>query len=331
MKKIIISLAILGFSFLVNAQSSSDVGKIALSVVMPDNIEGMDVSQISKLQTKITQILTVTGLGASGYNNNFVIYPKFSIIETNVVESGMQDITIINCDLTLFIKQVDNNVVFSTINKTIKGNGKSRSLAISNALTKVNTNDADYQQFINTGKNKIIQYYEAMCQGIITKSDGLAKRQDYEQALGLLMTVPEEVSCYNKIQQKSIEIYKAYQNQRCNVQLQQAKTEIASNNFSSGLNILSQIDPSTPCYKESQVLINKAAGKVAIEEKRNWELKMKIYNDSVALEKERINYCYIFQFCSEISLFERVALFAISNCFWSSSFSFCFSVPKVAR
>ena len=193
MKKIIISLAILGFSFSVNAQSSSDVGKIALSVVMPDNIEGMDVSQISKLQTKITQILTVTGLGASGYNNNFVIYPKFSIIETNVVESGMQDITIINCDLTLFIKQVDNNVVFSTINKTIKGNGKSRSLAISNALTKVNTNDADYQQFINTGKNKIIQYYEAMCQGIITKSDGLAKRQDYEQALGLLMTVPEEV------------------------------------------------------------------------------------------------------------------------------------------
>jgi hypothetical protein len=289
MKKIIISLAILGFSFLVNAQSSSDVGKIALSVVMPDNIEGMDVSQISKLQTKITQILTVTGLGASGYNNNFVIYPKFSIIETNVVESGMQDITIINCDLTLFIKQVDNNVVFSTINKTIKGNGKSRSLAISNALTKVNTNDADYQQFINTGKNKIIQYYEAMCQGIITKSDGLAKRQDYEQALGLLMTVPEEVSCYNKIQQKSIEIYKAYQNQRCNVQLQQAKTEIASNNFSSGLNILSQIDPSTPCYKESQALINKAADKVAIEEKRNWELKMKIYNDSVALEKERIN------------------------------------------
>ena len=107
MKKIIISLAILGFSFSVNAQSSSDVGKIALSVVMPDNIEGMDVSQISKLQTKITQILTVTGLGASGYNNNFVISSglkdeeaylvniPFNYLNNNYNKSCTKDILII--------------------------------------------------------------------------------------------------------------------------------------------------------------------------------------------------------------------------------------------
>lgn len=289
MKKILILLFVFKTFFTVYAQSSSDVGKIALSIVMPDNVEGMDVSQLSKLQTKITQIIATSGLAASGYNNNFVIYPKFAIYESSVVESGMQDITIITCELTLFIKQVDNNIVFSTISKPLKGNGKSKNIAITNALSKININDRDYKSFIETGKGKIVQYYESKCQDIITKSESLVKKQDYEQALGLLMSVPEEVSCYNKVQEKSIEAYKAYQNQKCAVQLQEAKTQLASNNYSTALDVLSEIDPSTPCFKESQVLVNNAAAKVDAEEKKQWDLQMKQYNDSVSLEKHRIN------------------------------------------
>jgi hypothetical protein len=289
MKKILMVLVIFSSTLTINAQSSTDVGKLALSIVMPDNVEGMDISQLSKLQTKITQIVASTGLAASGYNNNFVIYPKFSIYETAVVESGMQDITIISCELTLFIKQIDNNVTFSTISKPLKGNGKSKNIAITNALSKININDLDYKSFIETGKGKIVQYYESKCQEIITKSESLVKMQDYEQALGLLMTVPEEVNCYGKVQEKSIEAYKAYQSQKCKVQLQEAKTYLASNNYNSALNVLSQIDPSTLCFKESQNLVNNAAAKIDAEDKKQWDLRMKIYDDGVTLQRERIN------------------------------------------
>ena len=55
------------------------------------------------------------------------------------------------------------------------------------------------------------------------------------------------------------------------------------------LNILSQIDPSTPCFKESLSLVNNAASKIDVEEKKQWDLEMKVYNDDVALEKQRIN------------------------------------------
>jgi hypothetical protein len=289
MKKLIILLVIIGSTLSSNAQSTNEVGKIVLSVVMPNNVEGMNDSQLSKLETEITKIVTSTGLSASGYNNNFVIYPKFAINETSVVESGLQDITIIDCDLTLFIKQVDNNVIFSTISKSLKGNGKNKLIAITSALTKINTSDKDYQLFIEKGKTKILQYYESKCQDIIKKSESLVKIQNYEQALGLLMTVPEEVSCYNKVQEKSIEAYKAYQKQRCIIQIQEAKTQLAVNNYSSALNTLSQIDPSTPCFKESQTLVNNAASKVDAEDKKLWDFKMKTYTNSVALEKERIN------------------------------------------
>lgn len=271
------------------SQNDNNIGKISLSVIMPDNLEGLSIGNLSKLETKITQIITSTGLAATGYNNNFVIYPKFAIYETSIVESGLQDITISNCEISLFIKQVDNNVIFATISKPLKGSGKDKQISITNAITKINIKDLDFQSFISSGKNKIIAYYESKCGDIISKSESLVKMQDYEQALGLLMTVPEEVSCYSKVLQKSIEAYKLYQNQKCIVQLQKARTQLASNNYHDALNILSQIDPSTPCFKESKNLIESAASKVDQEEKKQWDVIMKVYNDEVALEKLRIN------------------------------------------
>lgn len=271
------------------SQTDNAVGKIALSVIMPENVDGLDYSQLSKLETKITQIVSNSGMAASGYNNNFVIYPKFAIYETNVVEGGMENITIVTCELSMFIKQVDNNILFSTISKQLKGSGKTKSIAVTNAISKIPTNDKDFQLFIETGKSKIVAYYDSKCTDIIARSENLAKMQDYEQALGLLMSVPEEVNCYGKVQEKSIEVYKAYQNQKCISQLQEAKVEIAANNYNSALNILSQIDPSTSCFKESQTLIENTATKVDQEEKKQWEFQLKKYNDNVALQKQRID------------------------------------------
>lgn len=289
MKKILITLFGLLIVFSSNGQSANDVGKIALSVIMPENVDGLDASQLSKLETKITQIVSASGLAASGYNNNFVIYPKFAIYETNVVEGGMQNITVTTCELSLFIKQVDNNILFGSVSKQVKGSGNSKQTSITNAISKVPTNDPQFKSFIEGGKAKIVQYYESKCSDIMTKSESLVKMQDYEQALGLLMTVPEEVSCYNKVQEKSIVAYKEYQNYKCAKQIQEAKASLASNNYSGALNVLSAIDPSTTCYKEAESLMKSAEAKVDAEEKKKWDLKMKMYEDDVALQKQRIN------------------------------------------
>jgi hypothetical protein len=272
------------------AQTTNDVGKLALSVVMPDNVEGLNTSQLSKLETKISQIVIASGLAASGYNNNFVVYPKFAIYETNIVEGGMQNITVITSELSLFIKQVDNNMMFSTISKSLKGSGNSKELAITNAISKIPSNDPEFKTFIETGKIKIIKYYETKCEDIIKKSDGFVKMQKFEEALGLLMSVPEEVSsCYNQIQDKSIIAYKAYQTQKCSELIQKAKTTLATNDFVGALNILADLDPSATCFKEAQTIAKTAEAKVTAEEKKRWDFQMKQYDDEVSLEKQRIN------------------------------------------
>lgn len=289
MRKIFFFITICILSQISKAQSISEIGKISLSVIMPENIDELDVIQLSKLETKIIQIVTNSGIGASGYNNSFVIYPKFAIYENNVVEGGMQNITVVKSELSLFIKQVENNVLFASISKTINGSGSNQLNAITNALSKINTNDNDFKTFVELGKDKIIKYYETKCSDIILKSESLVKKQDFEQALGLLMSVPEEVSCYNKVQEKSIEVYKAYQNQRCKILIHKVNISVANNNYSEALVTLSQIDPSSNCFKDVQSIIRKIEGKIDVEQKRQLDFQMKVYNDHVALEKLRID------------------------------------------
>jgi hypothetical protein len=57
-RKILALIAVTPLFFNVYAQTADDMGKIALSVVMPDNIDGLTVSQLSKLESKVIQIVT---------------------------------------------------------------------------------------------------------------------------------------------------------------------------------------------------------------------------------------------------------------------------------
>jgi hypothetical protein len=180
--------------------------------------------------------------------------------------------------------------MYSSISKSLKGSGKSKEIAITNAISKITTNDAEFGKFIATGKTKIIQYYESKCEDLIKKSDSFVKMQKYEDALGLLMSIPEEVSsCHNLIQEKSINAYKAYQTQTCAILLQIAKTTLAGNDYAGTLNILADIDPSASCFNEAQSIAKKVEDKVTALEKREWDFQMKQYSDGVELEKQRIS------------------------------------------
>ncbi len=288
MKKLILTIVVFT-SFFLNAQEYPNIGKIPLSVVFPENIEGLDYSNISKLESKVIQIVSNSGLAANGYNSNFIIYPKLGINDNKVVESGMQDIVVFNCDLTLIIKQVDNNMIYSTCNLLIKGFGNSKQNAISNAISKIKTEDNIFIDFINKGKKRIVEYYESRCNDFIIQADGLSKRQSYEEAIALLLSIPSEVSCFSKVQAKTIEIYKSYQSYRCGTLLQNARAQASQNDFSGALNYLSQIDPGSKCGGESKDLMTKIEGKIDEDNRQRWQASMMIYKDAVQLEKQRIN------------------------------------------
>jgi hypothetical protein len=274
--------------FSAGAQTLSDVGKIVLSVVMPENLEGLTASQLSKLESKITQITTRAGLAANSYNQTFVIYPKFAIYESQVVEGGMQNITVLTAELSLYILQTTTNVLFASVSKPLKGSGKSREAAITQLISQIPVSDKAFAVFIDEGKQKIIQYYETNCNNIVKKADSYIQRQQYDQALGLLMSVPEEVSaCYDKILNKAIDTHQALLTQICSEKMLQAKTMLATKNYEGTLGVLSEIDPSAVCFKEALAMVQSIENRISEAEKQQWDFRMKQYEDARNLKQQQ--------------------------------------------
>ncbi len=262
---------------IVNAQSENT--NLTLGIIIPEISNDFNQVQIQKLESKITQIINNSNEVSVGYTNDIVIYPVISIEETSVVEGGLQNMTVATIDLTFFIKQISTNTVYNTMSKKIKGSGNNKIQAITNAFNLIKVTDEVYKQFISSTKSKILKYYTENCKTIIQTATNLSAKQDYEQSLSLLQSIPiASINCYYEAQEKSLEVYKKYQTILCSKNITTAKSAIATNNYETALQALEVIDPSSTCYPEVQKLIVQISSKVAKKEKQELDL-----------EKQRIN------------------------------------------
>jgi hypothetical protein len=289
MKKIL-SFFLLSFSLFFFTQSKSDIGKLYLGISFnEDQLNNFDQNLLKKIEGKLTQFLAEKGIAASGYNNGLVIEPNIIINSNEIVEGGMQNINVTKITLQLLIKQDQTQKIFASLSKELKGTGKTTDLAINNAINSLSANDSSISNFIEKSKSKINQYYEQNCSSIINKANSLEKAGQYEEALAIIMSVPESVSCYNLAQNKALETYKNYQKKNCNIIIKQAQASIAEKKYSFALESLTQIDSTSPCEAESNALIKSVENKISAEEKKELDILMKLHNDAVSLEKTRIN------------------------------------------
>ena len=270
------------------SQKTDELGKISLSVVTPENSEYLNSKQLSKLRNKVLKIASANGMSSSGFNSNFVMYPIFEIYGEDLVE-GMQNIFILEVEVTLVIKQVENNMIFSTFTAEIEGNGNTKNEAVVNSISQIPTRSADVKNFVKEGKQKIVDYYEAQCQSIANQAETASKKGDFEEAFAIIMAVPSEVSCSQDLSDLSIRIYKEYQNKVCKENMLEAKSRVSAGNYDDALDVLSDIDPSTVRYNDAKSTIAKIESKVSAEKKKEWDFMLQRHNDAVSLQKERIN------------------------------------------
>ena len=275
MKKIINFTFIFLFGYLSHCQESND---IEIGVDMSTCANNLTASNISKLETKLIQTITNSGFSSNGYNKSIVIAPKLEIYEDGFTQATMQAVHIVKANLTLIVKQQDDNFLFATLVKEIFGSGGSKEQAISNAIMQINSNDSDIKKFFDSSKEKIYNYYEKNCANIIKKAELFAKTQQYENSFSCLLAVPlQATSCYDKIESKAVEVYKSYQNQNCRKLLLVAKTQITIKNYAQAIDVLTTIDPSTSCFNEAKTLVqsieNKINGYRAINTVRNFQFR----------------------------------------------------------
>lgn len=267
------------FFLLIASSIKAQNTDFTIGIIMPDASMNINQAQIQKVETKIAQIINNSNEAIVGYNNDFVVYPILSVEDISVVEGGMQNLTVATINFSLIVKQISSNLVYNSISKKLKGSGNNNALAISNAFSQIKSNDEIYSQFIKTAITKVLKYYTDNCKLLVQNADNAASRNEYEQALGILQSIPSSsATCYNEAQKKSIDIYKKYQKIICAKNINKAKAEIAVKNFSAALDALEVIDPTSSCGVEVKKLIAQISSKVD-----------KKYIEELDLEKLRIN------------------------------------------
>lgn len=291
MKKLILVTAVL-FALGASAMAQSslgktdDLGRVAISAIVPDEA-GVPGGAQQMLQNKMMQIATSNGLGSVA-GSQFAMVPMISIISKDVTPTAPPMVAI-NMELSFYIIDIQSQTIFSQTSIALKGVGKSDDAAYAQALKNVNPRLGQFRGFIEKGKEKIIEFYNSQCDVIISRSKALAGQKNYEEALYTLMSVPDiSRECFDKCMAISMDIYQEYANQQCNVYLSAAKAAWAGKDLPKVEENMGKITPDMECYPQAEQLIAQITAAVEAEGASSWSFKMQRYDDSVDMQKMKI-------------------------------------------
>ncbi|MEI6765831.1 MAG: hypothetical protein WCM76_09335 [Bacteroidota bacterium] len=267
----------------------SDKGRLALAVWVPEQIEGMPIESRKNLENKLSQIVTANGMGGAAVNTRFIITANVTVQTKDITATAppMQAYTL---DVTMYIGDGFEGKSFSSYTTTCKGVGENEVKAYNAALKNIKTNDPNYQAFLEKGKTKIIEYYNAQCDFIIKGAKTAAGMNNFDEAIWNLTNVPDACSdCWNKCMNAVAPIFQQKIDFECKTKLNEAQnTWNASQSWDAAQAagaILSTIDPKSSCYGDAKALSDKIGKRILEVDKREWNFK---WEQEIGLERDMI-------------------------------------------
>lgn len=292
MKKLMF-LMVLGLmgTLAVTAQNSQgktdDLGRVAIAAVVPDQAEGIPSSAAQMLQSKMQQIAVQNGLGG-GTSTRFYMVPMVNVLSKEITPSA-PPMQALNLEFVFFIVDASTQTIFSQTSIQVKGVGQTEDKAYMQALKNLNVKAGQFKGFVEKGKEKIVEFYNSQCDVILKGAQALAGQKKYEEALFLLLSVPDVCrECFDKCMNLSVEIYKQYANYKCTEYMAGAKAAWANMNTDKAAEFLGKITPDMECYQEAVQLVEEIKQKQLADGANVWNFKMKQYDDSVEKEKMMI-------------------------------------------
>ena len=271
-------------------QTMDDAARIALSAYM-DPSSSIPNNAKKTLKDRMQKIITKNGMGAAK-NTRFIM--TANVRELNLEKSETAPVIYIyDLEVNLYIGDGIDGTLFSSCSLEVKAAGDSKDKAYMAALKKIKASDPQYQSFINEGKKKIVDYYTAKCDFIITKAQAKAKNQDFDAAIAELMQVPDVCKeCYDKCMAAAQPIYQEKINQDGAKLLAEARgvwsagQDVAAAEAAAA--ILAQVNPQSSAFAGAESLNAEMAKRVKELDKREWDFMLKQQQDEVDLEKASI-------------------------------------------
>jgi hypothetical protein len=270
-------------------KSSDDIQRIALAPYIPDQIENLPPIAKNLLENKLNQIVTTYGMSGSSYNERFIITSNINVITKDITPTSPA-LTALTLEVTFYIGDGVDGKKFATTSINSKGVGETETKAYIQALKGININNPEFKSMMETGKNRIVEYYNSKCDFIIGQAKAVANQEKFDEAIYQLFTVPEVCKdCYVKCMNEVAPIYKKQIDRECKKALTKAQSVWAANQSVSSANEVSQIvadiNPTAACYPEIAKLVKTISARVLQLDKREWSFQLKQQSDDVELQK----------------------------------------------
>jgi len=254
--------------------------------------EGIGASGSKLLKDRLNAAITKIGFGGEGSNPRFIVGPSINIVSQNVTSTAPTKYAN-TYEINFMVVDVISETVFNTYTSEFKGVGDSPEKAFISGIRNVDFKNQQFMDFLLMSEEKIVEYFENNCESLLSEADAEAGMRNYDNAFAILKSVPTEAAvCFKEIQNKKMEYFQLSLNTICNELLANMKAELGKFNDPSAagfnaeaMNYYSMIDSKSECYAEAQTEYKKYTSKLKPEAKRDWEQKMKVYNDEIAMVK----------------------------------------------
>jgi len=165
-----------------NQDKFDDIARIALAAFVPKQADEIPSSARQILLNKMLQISLQNGLGASGENPRFCIVPSLNVISKEISPTA-PPMVVVNIEVTFFIVDAASKTIFSQTSVLVKGVGTNKNKAYISGIKNINVKAGQFKNFVETGKQKIIEFYNSQCDIILEHAQALSAQKRYEEAL----------------------------------------------------------------------------------------------------------------------------------------------------
>lgn len=281
--------------FLLCFASISLQAQINITPYMPDEIANNfpDASKI--LESKLNNILSANKIKTQMGDSRFVLTGNW-VPETKDVVGGAPAQIAYTLNINLYIGDGELGTKYVSETFRVKGVGATEEKAHLAAIRNLQASNQKMSEFVQKGKERIIDYYEQNKDNLLSSINALITKQDYDEAVYQLCLIPMECSYYLEVQEKINGVYQRIIDNQAEPIFTEAKALWASNQNADGaskvIDLVSQIDPNASCYPDVQKFIASVNAKINLINERAYatyqkKLAHRQEMDKLELEAQR--------------------------------------------
>ena len=229
----------------------------------------------TQLRDKMFAALSSAGLATTAENASVALVPSISILNEQT-GAGIQNNVSMNLNYTFSLVGIASGVVFdSYVVEGVQTRGQNKINAVARSFAGVNLNSPAFQAFLSNGQSKIVAYYQRQLQKTLAKAQTNINTKQYDDALAILMEIPEETPGYTtKVLPMVERTYKMYANNLAASLLQQAQAAWAAAPDEEGAErvaeIVSEMPVGTTSSAAARQLVKEIEARVKALDQRRW-------------------------------------------------------------